>query len=440
MSLKGLIFIGLLGLCAVGALFSPQLGIYGYLVDYCISPSNQWWGSPFVRMGLRGSFFLALATLIGIILQHKKLKFGEKFLYVQEWSLLLFLIVIWTLTFLSPETVGRYSDTDHPSIKLTKIFFFALMMTHIITDIKKLNNFFWTLASVSLFLGVKAWNTPFSHFVGGRLEGIGGADFGEANFFGAFMAAMLPLIGIQFLQSKKWIGKLYALVCGAFTANAVILCRSRGAFLGMAMGALASLWFAPKGLRKKIFILLLVGAVGVVCLTDKFFVKRVVTITTDQSNMDVSASGRITLWKDGAKIFVNNPMGVGPGNWYQTMRKYIPEYKGFDAHNTFVKCAVELGIPGIMLFLLLIIQAYFNLKKVAGGLAALSPEDANNYRQYYFSMIVSIVVFLACAMTITTIYTEILWVLLMLPVCLRRAYDNVVMAGNHNRNLAISEP
>lgn len=427
MSLKGLIFIGIFGLCAGGALFFPHLGIYGYLADYCINPGDQWWSAPFAGLGIRYSLTLALATFVGIILRRDKLKFGEEFFYLQEWFILLFLGVVWALTIFGPETVGRYTIADHPSIKLTKIVIFTLMMTHVVTDIKKLSGLFWTLASVSLVLGLKAWDTPYSRFIGGRLEGIGGADFGEANFFAAFMAAMLPLIGIQFLRSKHWIGKLYALICGAFTADAVVLCRSRGAFLGMAMGALAALWFTPKNLRKKVFVLLLVGTLGVVYLTDNTFVERIMTITTEQEDMDESASSRIELWKAGAKIFIKNPLGIGPGNWYQTIGQYIPEYEGKDSHNTYVKCAVELGFFGIFLFLSLLFQAYLNLKKVFYGLKLFSYEESVDFNQYYFAIIVAIIILLTCALTITMIYIEVVWVLLMLPVCLRRALDNVII-------------
>jgi len=426
MSLKGILFIGLFGFCALGALFFPYLGIYGYLADYCINPAGQWWGAPFFSMGLRGSLTLAVATLLGILLHYKKLEYGRKFLYSQELCLLFFLGIVWILTLLGPETVGRYVTTDHPSIKITKIIIFTLMMTHVLTDIKKLSNLFWVLSSTALVLGINAWSTPYSSFVRGRLEGIGGADFDEANFFAAFMAAMLPLIAIQFLHSKNWMAKSYALICGVFTANAVILCRSRGAFLGLAVGALASLWFAPKKIRIKVIGILLIGVLGVVYLADEFFIDRIMTITTDTEKMDVSSLSRIELWKTGAEIFIKNPVGIGPGNWYQTIGKFKPMYEGRDSHNTFIKCAVETGILGISIFLILLFQAYINLRKVVKGLSTLTSEVANDFRLYFFAMVISIVILFTCALIITMLYTEILWVVLMLPLCLRRAYDNIV--------------
>jgi len=423
MSIKGLLFISIFAFCTVGALFLPQLGIYGYIADYCLNPADQWWGRPFANMGMRFSFTLALATMAGIVLQRKKLNFGEALLYKQETYLLFFLLLTWVLFLISPATVGRYGSTDHPVVKLTKIFIFTLMMTHVITDMKKLKGLFTVLASVSLLLGIKAWSVPYGQFARGRLEGIGGADFAEANFFAAFMAAMLPLIGILFLQSRGAV-KLYYVVCGAFTANAVVLCRSRGAFLGLAMGALAACWYAPKRYKKKIYVLIFIGILGVAYLADDVFLERITTITTDQSEMDSSSSSRIRLWKAGLRMVSSHPLGIGPGNWYQTIGRYIPEYQGKDAHSTYVKCMAELGLIGIGVFFLLVLQAYLNLRQIHIRAQALPPSEEEEFTLFYFAIIVSGVILMTCALTITMIYTEILWVLLMLPVCLKRALDN----------------
>lgn len=423
MSNKGFLFIAVFALCVISAFFLPYLGIYGYIADYCLNPAGQWWGRPFSGMGMRFSFTLALATMAGIVLQRQKLKFGEKLLYKQEIYLLLFLAVVWFLFFISPTTVGRYTLTDHPSVKFTKVVIFSLMMTHVITDLKKLNGLFWVLMTVSLLLGIKAWDLPYSAFIRGRLEGIGGADFAEANFFAAFMVAMLPLIGILFLRSK-WYGKIYCLTAGAFTANAVVLCRSRGAFLGLIMGAVTACLYAPKEHRKKIIILVFIGIIGVIYLSDDIFIERIKSITTEQSEMDSSSFSRLRLWKTGAVMFKNNPLGIGPGNWYQTIGRYIPEYEGKDSHSTYVKCLVELGVLGISVFILLLLQAYYNLRKVYRGVENLSKEDANEFIHYYFAITVSIIALLTCALTITMIYIEILWIVLMLPVCLKRALDN----------------
>jgi putative inorganic carbon (hco3(-)) transporter len=425
MALKSLTFIGLFLLCAGGALFFPHLGIYGYIAEYAIGPSSQWWEVPLKGLGIRYSFTLAAATAIGILFNRAKLRYGESFLKGQEALLITFLALVWFSYLLGEQTIGLYTRIDHPAVKFAKVSVFLMMLTHVITDHRKLDGLLWVFVIVSLLLGLKAWSVPYSAYSRGRLEGIGGADFAEANFFAAFMASMLPLIGIQFLRSRWW-GKALCAVSGAFTANAVVLCRSRGAFLGVAAGVLVAAVFAPKNHRKKIAVALVLGVLGGLYLSDEQFLERLTTITYEQEEMDASSMSRIRLWKAGAQMVADHPLGIGIGNWYQTIGKYIPEYEGKDAHNTYVKCVAELGVQGFLVYGFIIIAAAMQLWRVRKRAKLLPEPLEDDFLQFSFGLMVSLAIILACGLTITMIYTEIVWVLLLLPVCLGRALENAL--------------
>ncbi|NIA11338.1 MAG: polymerase [Nitrospiraceae bacterium] len=426
MPLKGILFFfGLFLLCAVGALFLPQLGVYGYIADYCIDPSSQWWAAPFSGLGIRYSLTLALATAIGILLQRDKLRFGEGFLQWQEVLILVFLGTVWLSVFAGGKTVGHYTIVDHPSVKFTKVVIFTFMMTHVITDKRKLDGLLWVFVIVSLILGLQAWDMPRRAFVHGRLEGIGGADFAESNFFAAFMAAMLPIIGMQLLRSK-WFGKAVCAVSAAFTANTIVLCRSRGALVGIVAGAIIACLLAPKKHRKKIAVGLVLGIMGGIYVSDPQFLERATTITRSKEERDVSAASRLQLWQAGARIFADHPFGIGIGNWYQSIGYYIPEYEARDSHNTYVKCAVETGVQGILVYLLFIFTAFLQLWRVRKLSATMPRSVGDDLVLCSFGLTISLAVILTCALTITMIYTEIIWILLMLPVCLRRVLENAM--------------
>ncbi|ACN15096.1 RfaL [Desulforapulum autotrophicum HRM2] len=427
-SLKPILFISLFLICTCGAVFLPHLGVYGYIADYCIGPSQQWWEAPFSGIGIRYSFSLALATILGFVLQRHKLRFGFSAIQRQETLLLLFLCVIWLSSIFGVSTVDRYSTVDHPTVKFTKVVVFIFLMTHIITDKNKFNGLFWVFVMCALVLGLQAWELPRRSFIAGRLEGIGGADFAESNFFGSFMAAMLPLIGVQLLRSKKWILKIVCLVAAAFTANAVVLCRSRGALVGIAMGCFAAMLMAPKQYKKKIAIGLVLGVLGGLYVTDQQFLERMTSIVvSEEEERDESAASRFRLWQAGAQMVSDHPLGIGIGNWYQTIVIYIPEYEGKDSHNTYVKCVAELGIQGLFLFALIIFFALKENSRIKAMSDRLPPEIANDFIILSFGLCISIVIILTCGLTITMIYTEIIWILLMLPVCLRRALENAIM-------------
>jgi probable O-glycosylation ligase (exosortase A-associated) len=434
MSLKGIIFFGLFLFSTFGATVAPHLGVYGYIADYCIGPSQQWWEAPFSPLGIRYSFSLALAIALGMVLQRNKLRFGGSVFLGQEALMLTFLTIVWLSVLLGDATVGRYSIADHPTVKFTKVFVFCMMMSHVITDRKKVNALMWVFVLVSLALGLQAWGLPRRAFVAGRLEGIGGADFAEANFFAAFLAAMLPIIGIKLLQTKKIIYRGVCAVSAAFTANAVVLCRSRGALVGIAAGCLAALMYTPKKLRKKIIFGLILGVIGGFHVVDDQYLERISTITSSEEERDESAGSRLRLWVAGLQMVSDSPLGIGVGNWYQTIGRYIPEYEGKDCHSTFVKCIAELGLHGFLIFFLIVFNGLFQLFKIKKQSAMLPPDEGEDFSNLSFAITLCIIIILTAGLTISMIYTEIIWVLLMLPVCLRRAFDNALMDHMEKNN------
>ena len=423
--IKSVIFIGLFFFCTFGAIFLPHLGVYGYLADYSIGPANQWWEAPFSGLGLRYSFSLAIATIAGFLLQRHKLRFGFSALTIQEILLLFFLFAIWFSYLVTGSTIGKYSTVDHPTVKFSKVVFFVFLMTHTITDRKKLNGLLWVFVACALLLGLQAYDLPRRAYQSGRLEGIGGTDFAEANFFAAYMAAMLPIIGIQLMRSKNWPQRFLCLAAAAFTANTVVLCRSRGALVGIVMGCMAAVFVAPRKVRKKIAIGLILGAIGGLYVTDQQFLNRMTTIVvSEEEERDESAASRFRLWTAGMQMISDHPLGIGVGNWYQTIGSYIPEYAGKDSHNTYVKCLVEIGIQGFSLFMLTILFALNETRKIKSFSRQFPPDVQNDFAVLSFGLFLSIVIILTCGLTITMIYTETVWILLMLPVCLRRAFEN----------------
>ena len=206
MPVKTLVFITLFVICAGGALFLPLLGVVGYVVHYSIGPERQWWVGAIHSWGIRYSYVLALCTAIGFAFHYRRLQFGTPFVRRHEGIALLFLAMVW-LSVLVGETAVSYTTVDHPAAKMTKVMLFSLMMTHIITTEKRLNVLLWTLTGCTIWLGIQAYQTPYSQFSSGRLESVGGPDFAEANFLPAYLGGMLPLIGVQFLRSR-WAGKV----------------------------------------------------------------------------------------------------------------------------------------------------------------------------------------------------------------------------------------
>ena len=426
MPLKTILWAGFFTVAALGALWNPMLGIVGYVGHYSIGPEGQWWNAPLSPLRIRYSFTLAAMTAIGVALNWRKLRFGPQFLCRHEKLVLLFLGIVWLSVLIGAETTGRYtaSGIDHPSVKLTKVIIFTLMLTHVVTDLRKLDWFIWVLIAGALILGLQAWDTPRRAFLRGRLEGVGGPDFSEANFFAAYMATMLWIIGVQFLRSG-WVGKAFCFIAGAFTANAIVLTRSRGAMVGLAAGAVAAVLAAPGKLRLRLALGLVLGGAGFLYLADPQFLHRGSTITASEEERDSSAQSRIRLAQAGVQMVKDHPFGVGAGNFYQTIENYIPEYKGKDAHNTYVRCATELGIQGIALLFVIIIGGFWLLRRTIRFAEGLPPPLRNQVVLLASGLSCALATLSACFLTVSLTYVEFVWWFLLLPVCLSRAVGNL---------------
>ena len=480
MGLRTLILAAALVATCLASLGAPIWGVLGYVCDYSVGTTRHWWGQQLAGMGVRLSLTLAAATALGIALQWRRLRFGGPLLSAPEKIMLVFVAATFLPTLYAPEPDApmfdpanldaarsrsdprtwswdqnargllgreqakgqeerfwrererdialayaglwgqqRYSVTDHPTIKMAKVLIFILMLTHVVTDLKGLNRLMWMLILGALFLGVQAWQKP----PGGRLNTVGGSDFAESNFFAAYMASMLWLIGVQFLRSG-WKGKIVCSLAGGFTANAIVLARSRGAVVGLAAGGLVAVCLAPRRYRPLIVVGLIVAAVGFFSLTDQQFVSRIGTLTRSAEERDSSAQSRLVLAEIAVKMWSDYPLGVGVGNFRRHIGNYNIHLAGKDNHNTYLRCLTEMGIQGFVVFLLLIGSVLLTLRRSTNRAAQLPAPGGEDLALIGFGMTCALATLLTCCLVISLTYTEFFWWFLALPICFQRAVYN----------------
>ncbi len=234
---------------------------------------------------------------------------------------------------------------------------------------------------------------------------------------------MIPIVGIKFLKAH-WPGKIVCAVCGVFALNAIVLTRSRTGLLGLIAGGFILAIMIPKRHRSKIIACVIIAAVGFFSLMDTRFTTRSKTILQGTETHDESALSRLEIWKSGYKMIKDHPFGVGAGNFMQYIGRYSEQFKGRDAHNTYVRCAAEMGLPGFALLLFLIANAVVMLRKIQHRIVQLPQEKRTEYQMVGSALAASLGVFVVCGFTGTMLYIEAFWWWLLLPVCLQRCLDN----------------
>ena len=424
MPLRTLVVAAGMIVAAGGALFLPILGVMGYILNYNLGIERQWWGRDFREAGVRMSLGLAAATLVGMVLNSGRLRSAGAWLLGHEKLVLAFLCVAWLSVPLG-QGMRDSAAIDHPAIKLTKVIIFALMMTHVAIRLKDLNWLMWTLAAGAAILGLEAWDTPRSMYVAGRLETVGGPDFADSNALAAYIAAMLPFMYVLLIRSG-WLGRIFIALGGAFAINAIVLCRSRGTVVALAVGAVAMLIFAPAKRRLRTALGVLLGLAALVYLGDPGFWSRAGTLGSSTEQMDVSAQIRFEIWRGGMKMFADHPLGVGAGNFSANIGRYVPALPDRDAHNTFIRCFCELGVQGGLLLVVVIVSAFRACVQVLRRSGSLPPESKEHLSWLARGLFVSMVIYITAGFAGTLLYNEGFWWLLVLPVCMLRACENTL--------------
>jgi putative inorganic carbon (hco3(-)) transporter len=434
-SLTAFIAYVVFALLLLAGFWRPVLGILGYLAIYFTYSPDAWWVAAtshmFPRPSLTAVIFLVLAALINC----RRLNWS---ISRREVELYLFLGACW----LSSAVFGVALEDENWEylIKITKIFIFVFFFIRAVNSFINYKMVIWAFILSALFLSYQA------HLVktGGRIDSIGGIDFSEANGFAAFLAITIVFAAFQFLDAS-WVMKILYVLGIALMCDTLILTQSRAVLIGIAAAVPYVLFRSPPKKLKQIFVYLILGVIMFINLMDANFIARMSTIA--QTIQYARSSGmysetqnidRLEFWTASLPMFKDHPMGVGIKNFKNIVPQYDPRNPGMDAHNTYVTCYTEIGIIGIALFLIIILEAVLQMNRIRRLVRGKS--HAAEISVFATSLGAALVVYLCgYMMTHSILYAEILWILLSMPICLEHAARNLLAENQSAATLDASQ-
>jgi O-antigen ligase len=199
----------------------------------------------------------------------------------------------------------------------------------------------------------------------GRLALRSGTD-ADPNYYALSLLAMMPIIWTMVARKPLRI-RLLGLLAMALPLVMLIRTGSRASFI--AMGAMLVVLFFLSSLTSRIVIagLAAVAFVILVAFVPNALRSRLGGVQTERTGADKdSANARGTLLATGVALTLDNPIfGVGPGNFADTVveegRSQGIEWAALGPHNAYTQISSETGIPGILLFLLLLGFSFQNV-------------------------------------------------------------------------------
>jgi O-antigen ligase len=198
---------------------------------------------------------------------------------------------------------------------------------------------------------------------GQRITGYEGALTGNPNDLALMLNLILPLTMALLLLSRRPLIRLILLGSMFLSAGAVVLTFSRGGFLALATLLLLYIWKLrrrPEGHWLWALIPLIIICITIV---GPAYMDRLATITDIEADKTHSAQERWNDMAAAARFTLAHPfVGAGLGqSLLATQEERGPD--GGLVHNVYLQYAAELGLPGLLLFLILFIQC---LKSTAG--------------------------------------------------------------------------
>lgn len=241
------------------------------------------------------------------------------------------------------------------------LIIFALLV-HVVTTPARLTAVVWWLSAMAVPLaltGAKNYATGqfVRNTVAQRITGYEGALTANPNDLALMLNLILPLtIGLLAATRRPGLRALLVVVIAIEVAG-VIVTFSRSGFLTLALIGLLSLGrllrsgYAPQAL------LVAFLAMAAVPLLPGGYLDRVSTIASPDSDQTGSAQERWSDMKAAAGWIVDHPLiGAGIGNNVLALN----EVRGATwtaVHDVYLQYGVDLGLPGLALFLMLLIGA-----------------------------------------------------------------------------------
>jgi O-antigen ligase len=286
-----------------------------------------------------------------------------------EAKVLLLLLAHMILTI--PFAFWRGGSFDTVINKFSKGVIVALLICLVITKMSQLRKLLYIQASAVALLTV---GSIIVHRTmdNGRLMGIQKGILENPNDLAINIAINFPL-AMAFIFADKntlrkvlWCFSLFALLYG------VVATYSRSGMIAMVITCVMCLW--EFGLKGKRFMLLgataIAGvlAVGFLAASPRYL-SRIASLVVRPAAADINGSmeahgegslqARSELLKESISLMLHHPIfGVGPGNFPAVTETWRV------AHNTYTELGAEAGIPGLLLFLILLGSSMRRLRSI----------------------------------------------------------------------------
>jgi len=252
-----------------------------------------------------------------------------------------------------------------------KALVFFWLIAALVTSRARLRMFGWALVLCSIPLAL----TALEHFGSGtyvtssaaplqRIGGIAGIT-GNPNDLALTLNLVIPITGALLFTSRRLLPRAVAVVSLLLSIPAVIVTFSRAGFLTICAIAIASVSCFVRRRAPAPAAAVLVVAIGVLPFLPAGYLERLNTITDIEADQTGSATGRWSDYQLSVRLIAQNPIvGVGLGQDILALDQIRLRPTWRNVHNAYLEYAIDLGVPGLVMFLALLVTSLRSARRV----------------------------------------------------------------------------
>jgi O-antigen ligase len=240
-----------------------------------------------------------------------------------------------------------------------KVVLVFLLMINSVRSVKALRWLTWLILCAMGYVaarGVLDYVTGVNLIKGERLHGSISGLMGNPNDLAMNMITFLPLAVVIAITRGRPLPRIVASIIGALMLATILFTKSRAGLLGLG-AVLLVLIIEGRKLRPGLGVAALVAVLAATPLMPSWFWVRLGSITDQAQDESGSRQARKDLMWEGWQTFLDHPItGVGAGMF----KNYNPPDRlepWRETHNVMLQISAELGVFGLLAFLVLIWQA-----------------------------------------------------------------------------------
>ena len=374
---------------------NPVKGVILYALVSYLNPHRLTWG---FAASLPVAKAITLATLIGLF----SYAGDKKFPMTREMVLI---SMLWLLACFGWPFALNPSGYIDELLRFSKIL---LMIYVTVSLIKSKEDLRLLVLAVVLSIGFYSLKGAIWGLRGGTgwVKGPPGTFFGTNNEMGLVVNMVWPFfLFVAYSEKNKWLKRIL-LCCFWVSPLTVILTKSRGAALAMAVTG----FFLIMRVKNK-FVFLFIGGLiffaSVPFIPPEWYARM---DTVQNYEKDASAMGRINAWHAAWNMAVDRPFTGGGLRAFtpEVIWRYAPNPEDFhDVHSIYFEVLGEMGFPGLIVFLAIIATVMINLRRIKKS-AKIHP-DGEFYTNYSNALFLGLVAYLTNGLFLGLAYFDLFY-------------------------------